>query len=257
MERFGRVLRRVDRRLGVREPERSRILLELAGDLEDLYTAYLARGYGEEEARRRAEAWLAPDDGSLDGLRRLHAPTAAAFLSALSDVARSRLETAALTVLALAGVAAGLGLLWSTPLLGPPGPAAVAVLALGGLGLGVAGRRALRLFVSPHGGRAAEGSLRALPSLAAASVVVGVLGACLELGGALGAVGEGAPSAGGTAGGMVPWQAVGTAAGTAALGLVVAMVLALGWFWLVARLRSIRRARADLHAAAPWMEETA
>ena len=251
MRRFSHVLRRVDRRLEVREPERSRILLELAGDLEDLYRAYRDRGCGDEEARRRAEAWLVPDDGSLDGLRRLHTPLAARLLSPLSEVARSRLETLAFTVLALGTVAAGLGLLWTTPVLGTHGPWTVAVLALGGLGAAAAARRGVQLFVSSGSrGPGVPGALPELPALGAGAALVGALGGCVELERALASAGGGV-SAGGAA-----WAGMGTAAGTAALGLLVALALALAWFWLVARVRAVRRARAELHDVAPWMEYT-
>lgn len=131
MARFGQVLQRVDRRLEVREPERSRILLEVAADLEALYRAYRERGAPEEEARRRAEAWLAPDGASRAELRRLHMPMSARLLSLLSGVARGRLEAALLTILSLGAVAGGLAMLRATPGLWPPGPAAVPVLVLG------------------------------------------------------------------------------------------------------------------------------
>lgn len=250
MERFAPVLRRVDRELEVRDPERSRILLELAGDLEELYRAYRSRGCSEEEARRRAEAWLAPDEASLGGLRRLHTPLAGRLLDSLSDVARSRLETAAFTVLALGAVAAGLWGLRDTGVLWPPRPAAAAVLAVGGAGLALAARRAVRLFLSagPASGTTAPGTL---PVLAAGSIVAGALGASLELASGLVSVAAGGAATGTT---RILWDAVGTAAGTAALGVIVAMVLGLAWFWLAARLRLVRSARAELREIAPSLE---
>lgn len=240
MARFGQVLQRVDRGLEVREPERSRILLELAADLDDLYRAYRERGCSDEEARRRAEAWLAPDPGVLAVLRRQHTPLADRLLSPLSDVARSRLESAALTVLALASVAAGLGMLRTMPFGWPPGPAALVVLLLGGLGAAVAGRRALDVFVSPDRGFRVPAWMPGLLTLAAGSAAAGALGACLQLYAALG------PAAPATPTEAYLWRAVGTASGTAALGIVVALALAVAWFWLVARARVARGARADL-----------
>lgn len=252
MRRFSRALRRVDRRLEVREPERSRILLELAGDLEDLYRAYREQGSGEEEARRRAEAWLVPDDGSLEGLRRLHQPRLAGLASSLSEVARNRLEATALTVLALAAAAGGLAGLGTTPLLGPPGPAAVAVLVLGSLGIVLAARRAAWLLLSRDGGPPAPESLPGLVASAAGSAGVGALGGCLELERGLASAGAGGEDPANLV--TVPWEAVGAAAGTAALGLVVTLCLALAWFWLVARVRTIRRARSELVDLVPTLE---
>ncbi len=269
MERFGRVLRRVDRELEVREPERSRILLELSGDLEELFRAYRRRGCSEEEARRRAEAWLAPDGASREGLRRLHTPLAGRLLRSLSEVGRSRLETAAFTVLALGSVAAGLWGLRGTVLLWPPGPAVAAVLAIGGTGLAVAARRATRLFLAADGAPPREAHLLSLPVLAAASFVVGALGACFEVGSSLAAAAaapttaapSGAPELASAAvegvGAGAPealWGALASAAGTAGLGLVVALALTLAWFWLAVRARLVRDARAELRASVPHLD---
>lgn len=243
MERFGRVLRRADAELEVREPDRSRILLELAADLEDLYRAYRERGHSEEEARRRAESWLAPEAGDLAALRRLHTPLVGRLLSPLSDVARSRLESTALTVLAVVAGVAGLGTLRATAFAWPPAPAAIVVLVLGALGAAVAARRGLDLFLSPDRGLQVPGWIPGLLTLAAASVVVGALGACLQLHAALGPSATAAPSA------AYLWRVVGTAAGTAALGIVVALALGVAWLWLVARARVVRAARDDLREA--------
>lgn len=251
MERFGHVLRRADAELEVREPDRSRILLELAADLEDLYRAYRERGHSEEEARRRAEAWLAPETDDLAALRRLHTPRLGRLLAPLSDVARSRLESLALTLLSLAAVVAGLGTLRATPLGWPPAPAAVVVLVLGALGAAVAARRALDLFVSPRRGLRVPGWVPGLLTLAAASAVSGALGACLQLHAALAPSAPAAPSA------ARLWGAVGTAAETAALGIVVALVLGVAWLWLVARVRVVRAAREDLHEATSFSPRNA
>ena len=250
MERFGRVLRRADAELEVREPDRSRILLELAADLEDLYRAYRERGHSEEEARRRAEGWLAPETDDLAALRHLHTPLLGRLLAPLSDVARSRLESAALTVLSLVAVVAGLGTLRATPFAWPPAPAAVVVLVLGGLGVAVAARRALDLFVSPERGLRVPGWIPGLLTLAAATAIAGALGACLQLRAVLG---EGPPA---TPSAAYLWGAVGTAAETAALGIVVALALAVAWLWLVGRARVVRRARDDLREAVTLTRRT-
>lgn len=273
MESFGRVLRRVDRELEVPEPERSRLLLELAGDLEELYRAYRRRGCSEDEARRRAEDWMAPDGGSIDELRRLHTPLAGRLLDALSDVARSRLETAVFTVLALGVVAAGLGGLRGTSILWPPGPVVTVLLGLGGLGLGIAALRAYRLVVVPDGAVSSAADGRPLPSerasapstllaVAAGAILVGALGAFVELeaafaeASALAASTTAAEAAGSAAAASASahralWSAASGAAGTVAVALLVALTLALAWFWLEVRVRRARLARAELLEVAP------
>lgn len=246
MDRFGRALRRVEDRLEVGEPERSRILLELAVDLEGLYRTYRERGCSEEEALKRAEGWLVPDEGSLGELRRVHAGTPARLLDLLTEIGGSGFATAALTVLSLLVVAGGLGGLWSGTTLRPGLPAA-GVVAVAAVGAVLAGRRAAS-FLGPSGPETEpEGWLPGLLAAAAGCGVAGALGACFEVARALG-------STAGDAAVAVPWAGVASAASTAALGLVGALALALAWFWLVVRLGVIRRARAELERTLASLE---
>lgn len=241
MERFSRALREVDRELEVREPERSRILLELAVDLEEMFREYRSRGVPEEEALRRAEAWLVPDAASAAALRRLHSPLAGRLLSSLSEVARSRVESAALVLLSAAAVAGGLWMAASAPGLWPPGPAAVAVLALAGAGAAVAGRHALDLFLGGAGDRGMSGRLPGLLALSGGAAVTGLLGGAVHLHRTLGSPPAGAGAASGPL-----FEGIGAAAGTATLGLAVGLALALAWFWLVARATLVRGTREEL-----------
>jgi len=72
VRRFVPELRRISAELTVPEPARSRILLEMAADLEALYEHYRARGMDDEEAGRRAEAQLLAGPEALQGLILLH-----------------------------------------------------------------------------------------------------------------------------------------------------------------------------------------
>lgn len=73
MTRFADVLDRASERLGVPEPTRSRILLEMASDLEDSYRHHRDRGASEEEAVRLAEEAFGTSDEALTHLARIHA----------------------------------------------------------------------------------------------------------------------------------------------------------------------------------------
>jgi len=68
MNHFSQALRAADARLTAPEPARSRILLEIAADMDDLYQEYLARGISEPEAEN---AVLDHFDLSEDALREL------------------------------------------------------------------------------------------------------------------------------------------------------------------------------------------
>ena len=55
MKRFARVLSKARERLEIPEPSRTRVLLEMASDLEDSFEFHLSQGCDEAEAARRAE----------------------------------------------------------------------------------------------------------------------------------------------------------------------------------------------------------
>ncbi len=74
MTRFANVLKQAGDRIRVAEPARTRILLEMAADLEDSYQHYLDRGCDEVDAARRAEEAFGTSDEALWLLARIHQP---------------------------------------------------------------------------------------------------------------------------------------------------------------------------------------
>ncbi len=72
MTRFARTLRKINEGLDLPQPTRSRILLEMAGDLEDLYQHHLSQGLDPDTAARRAEEAFAASDEALRHLARIH-----------------------------------------------------------------------------------------------------------------------------------------------------------------------------------------
>ncbi|MCP4203263.1 MAG: hypothetical protein GY769_15170 [bacterium] len=72
MSRFAEVLRQVSAELDLPQPTKSRILLEMAGDLEDLYQHHLSRGLDEAAAAQSAEEAFVASDEALKHLARIH-----------------------------------------------------------------------------------------------------------------------------------------------------------------------------------------
>lgn len=240
MERFGRVLQRAERRLRAPEPERSCILMELAGDLEDMYRTYRERGLDEAEALRETEKWLAPSQTALESLGSVHLPAFDRLLDRLGGTARGRVELGFATLLSLATVGAGLfGVVRSgTVSVSSPGLWIVAVLVAFGLGTGVT--RAYALFV--RGDRLAptwRPDLGRIVAAAVATALSGLLFGVLRLTLAV------APPEGPEAWATL-WSTVATASGVAALGLCGALLLALLWLLLRVRAEAVRRARREL-----------
>lgn len=235
MGRFNRVLRRVERRLEAPEPERSRILAEMAADLEDLYRAYRERGLEEDAARRRATEWLAPSPEAVEGLRAVHTPWIEGLLGRLGGSTRGWVEAAALALLSLAAAGAGVGGVVRAGVLPASSPGVWAVAAVGAAGIGVACARGYALFV--RGAGASRETLRGLRSIlvaAAGSAVAGFLGAGLRLTTGPGDAGDSAVG--------VPWSEIATSSALATLGLSAALLLALVWLVLRVRADAVRRA---------------
>jgi hypothetical protein len=70
MTRFQTLLE--DAVAGLPEPQRGRVLEELAADLEDMYRAYRGAGYGAEESARRTADRVLPGPAAAAELERLH-----------------------------------------------------------------------------------------------------------------------------------------------------------------------------------------
>jgi hypothetical protein len=72
MTRFANVLEQARERLQIPEPARTRILLEMASDLEDSYQHYLGQGCDQDEAARRAEEVFGSSEEALQLLERVY-----------------------------------------------------------------------------------------------------------------------------------------------------------------------------------------
>lgn len=248
MTRFSRVLRRVESRLRAPEPERSRILMELAADLEDLYRTYRERGLDESEARSKAEEWLAPSTSALDSLRSVHVPAFERLLDRLSGTTRGRVELGIVSLVSLVAVGGSVYAALRSGAVAASAPTLWVVALLAALGLGAAVRQGYTLFVRGDRLRPGwRGRLHRVLAAAVASALAGLLGAGLRLSLTDAPAGAGADAA-------AFWSQVATAATVAALGLSAALFLALLWLLLRARADAVARARAELREAVGALE---
>lgn len=181
MRGFAEEIRRVAEHLDLPQPVRSRILLELAADLEDLTTVLRDQGVAEDEARRQALEALLPSPAALAELRSLHRPLYQRLVDRFSERARHRLERLLLTV--MAGVVLGMGSealsrvhLFSSPSLfvWPLLTLAVLVVVLG------CGKLLQLYVVKDHAHARLRRGMFLLPVLACASASVGFIGLVLD-----------------------------------------------------------------------------
>lgn len=181
MSRFAHVLQKADRELTLVEPQRSRILLELSQDLEDLYASYREQGYDDATAARRVEKTLGLSEQAAAALTELHSPWIERLLGRIEDRSRSTLDTTVLTLLTLMALASAWAALVRSPRLGSvPDVFVFALLGVMGAAAWCAGCVLIRRSVKLDPARA-RAPLGALPPLAGFALLIGSLGAVIEL----------------------------------------------------------------------------
>ncbi len=241
MSRFGEDLRQVAAGLDLPQPVRSRFLLELAADLEDLHTTLLAEGLGEEEARRRALNMLLPAPDALAELRGLHRPLYQRLVDRFSDRARHRLERVLLGGVSLVLLASATQALLR---LDPPKEPSVFVwplLVLAVLVLGAGLGKLFQLYVAKdHAPARLRRGMSLLPTLAGTSAAVGLAGAVLDFYGTAAAIEADIALQGALVLGWVRRDAA-----MLALALLVAVAAALLWFVAAVRIARIEQSEME------------
>ncbi len=163
-------------------PVRTRILLELAGDVEELTRDLRRAGLGEEEAARRAAERVVPSEAALDALVRLHRPIYRRLVEPLPDPALRRWERGALLATTTFVLAAGVIPLGRSGLLDAPSPFLWAVLILAGGVAGLVLAKGFQLFVRrDHRPERLDRGLGALLALSGAALLVAGAGTVIDL----------------------------------------------------------------------------
>ncbi len=245
MSRFTQSLLDADARLNVPEPARSRILLELAADMEDLHREYLGRGLSADEADREVLEHFDLSDQALIELVQVHDSPLQRSLENLSGPVRGPWSRMLMVILALFVTVASGSLLFRGELYRDASGLVWILMPILGLGLVIAAGKGHRLFRgSDTWSPARRHSLLRLLGLAAAMIVVAGGGLWFELYRSalrIRAVpGEALIH-------LVGWLHM--AAATLVIALSGALVLGFLWFFLEAQVR-----RQELAAAANLLE---
>jgi len=121
MTDFADVLLPLSARLPLPQPARSRVLLEIAADLEAMYRHYREAGLSEAEARSKAVDAFDLSDQALADLVQVHTSAFRKLLDRLSVQAQSRWERTLLVLVAVAVAAAALRLYTGGPVIADAG----------------------------------------------------------------------------------------------------------------------------------------
>ncbi len=232
--RFAGELRSIAARLDLPQPTRSRVLLEIAADLEDAYSHHRDRGLADAAARRTALDRFELSDDALQELVTLHAPRLRRLLDGLSQRGRDRVERAALGLLLLFVMALSGWRLSGGELLAHLGASAVPAAAVTLAALGVAGAKAWHLWLTGHHElRSLRRGIGEVLVAGIAGLALGMMGLSFELYRTFGALLEAMPA--------TPVEATPLLLGglrrvfaTASVTLLAALLCCLLW-WLLAR----------------------
>lgn len=182
MNRFAKELRDIEARLDLPQPAKSRILLEIAADLNDACEYLMERGLSEREAVRKAADTFDLSDAALAQLVQLHESPLRRFLSGISEQARHRWERIVLILLVLLVVAGSGGEIYSSRFFTEASPLIWLPMGAGFAALLLAITRVYALYIRQiHDPRGLRAGLSALQWLALFSLLAGACGFGAEL----------------------------------------------------------------------------
>jgi hypothetical protein len=237
---FPELLGVLQQKLVLPQPARSRVLLEIADDLEGLYQHYKNAGLDDEAARRRTVEGMDLAPEVLTDLIEIHTSPYERFLDGLSERARSRWERGLLVALSafvcfLLALAVRAG-----PVFSQANAFIWPVLVCLGIGIVLSLERVYVLFLRKvYRAREARRGLSVLLSMSAAQIALGIAGIWLDLF----RVSKAASSDPSRLGGMgMEWMIGGTALMLVSVG--GAIVLAMWWFVLASRAAAIEEEEA-------------
>lgn len=92
MKQFNNLLNEINNKLNLPQPLKSRVILEIAGDMEEMYSTYVNRGLSEKEAESRTIDKFAVSDDTLEELTKIHLSAYQKWLDKLSQRAQTTWE---------------------------------------------------------------------------------------------------------------------------------------------------------------------
>jgi len=252
MTQFASLIRDIGARLQVPQPARSRILLEIAADLDDLYDHHVAQGRAPAEAAERARATLELSDEALTSLITLHQPPVRRLLDQLSEQARAAWERSMLAVVALCILVFTIREVGSVQALQTASRFVWPTLGIAVVAALVALSKVYTLYVKQdHDVRWLRRGLDLLLFLTAASIAVGLFGLVVELASTVRRIAAGAGW-----GGDAIVECLIRSSTLMILSMLVAIAIAVLWFVLLAKVQSIERAETEVLLMGNGVEES-
>jgi len=115
MNQFAPILKKINEKLDLPQPIKSRIILEIAADMEDAYNLYRQQGLSEKEALEKVKETFVFTDSALRELTEIHQTFFRRLLGKFSEQAANRWERVVLFVVFLFVITISAKTLITTP----------------------------------------------------------------------------------------------------------------------------------------------
>jgi len=182
MKRFAPILKDLNRKLDLPQPQKSRIILEIAYDLEEAYHAYRQQGLSSSEALAKAQEKFAANEASLAELVRIHQAPFKRWANQLSQRALRRWERITLLLILLLISAISARTILQTPFMQRTSPWVWPVLAIFTVIVALALAKFYQLYIKKdHKIHRLRKGLSLFLFLGLASLFLGILGYFVEL----------------------------------------------------------------------------
>lgn len=245
MTRFASLIRATSDHLDLPQPTKSRFLLEMAADMEDLYEHHRSQGMSPELAEEEVAGQFTFSDEALSRLAQVHASPYRRLMDSLSERTRALWERAMFIILTAFVAVVTMEVTMTAQPFSNASPLIWLVAALGAAGLIIAILRIHALYLKKdHDVRRLRNGLDALIGISVLSVAVGHYTLLIELFRIARAVVNDVDRA--FMGAVI---CVLRAAPVMNLALLVAIATALLWFVLSGKVKRIEAAEASVLVA--------
>lgn len=182
MNRFANQLRSLEERLDLPQPLKARILMEIAADMEDLFSHYAGQGKDEQTAESKVLEKMELSDASLQALIEVHKSGFQRFVERLTQESRNRWERAVLIMILLIVAALSMRIVIAVPMIVQSTTFVWPVLCVGFFALSLFIVRVYTLYIKKdHRKERLRRGIPLLMYLAGTSLLIGVFGYFVEL----------------------------------------------------------------------------
>ena len=182
MKQFTPLLKSINERLDLPQPIKSRIILEIAADLDDLYQLYLSRGIEENEAAQKAEEKIDLTDEALNELVQIHQSLFRKLLDKITAQAQNRWERVAFILVLLFIAAISVQAIFSTQFLSQASKWIYPVLGISLTAILISIPKFYQLYIKKdHQIKKLRTGLSLILGMAVLNLAIGIMGYVVEL----------------------------------------------------------------------------